>query len=704
MKEKFFRGVVKHRKPITVFFLICAVICAFLQTLVSVNYDMNDYLPEDTASTVSLDKMEEEFGSGIPNARVMVRDVTLAQALEKKEELEKIDGVSEVTWLDDAVDITIPLEMMDEDTVEDYYKDGTALYSVTVEEEKTVEAVNAIRELIGDDNAMTGTAVDTAVATTSTTREIGRIVKVAVPFVLFILLLTTTSWFEPVVLLASIGIAVVINAGTNLIFGEISFVTNAAGNILQLAVSLDYSVFLLHRFKEFRKEIDNPEEAMVQALCKSLSSILSSGLTTVIGFLALALMRFRIGPDLGMALAKGIALSLIVVFVLAPGLILYCYPLIVKTSHRSFMPSFKGFSKVVKKCMIPFTILFAILIIPAYLSSVHNSYYYGSSYIFGSDTQLGKDTAVIDKVFGKSNSYVLMVPKGDFAKEEELSARLKKIPQVSSVISYVDQAGAEVPTEYVDEEILSKLISDHYSRMVITVETDYEGEEAFSVVEQMRDIANEYYPDMYYLAGATVSTYDLMDTVTADMIRVNLIAIGAVFIVLLLSLKSVSLPVFLVLAIETAIWLNLSVPYYADSPLFYIAYLIISSIQLGATVDYAILMTDRYLEYRQESGKADAVVNTVSSVMVSILTSGTALTAVGFFLGKMTSHGLLAQLGILLGRGTICSLVIVIFVVPGLLYLFDRLIEKTTMGLQFYHEKDGKDDGLCLEEKVMQQE
>lgn len=684
MKEKFFRGVVKHRKPITVFFLICAVICAFLQTLVSVNYDMNDYLPEDTASTVSLDKMEEEFGSGIPNARVMVRDVTLAQALEKKEELEKIDGVSEVTWLDDAADITIPLEMMDEDTVEDYYKDGTALYSVTVEEEKTVEAVNAIRELIGDDNAMTGTAVDTAVATTSTTEEIGRIVKVAVPFVLFILLLTTTSWFEPVVLLASIGIAVVINAGTNLIFGEISFVTNAAGNILQLAVSLDYSVFLLHRFKEFRKEIDNPEEAMVQALCKSLSSILSSGLTTVIGFLALALMRFRIGPDLGLALAKGIALSLIVVFVLAPGLILYCYPLIVKTSHRSFM---QGFSKVVKKCMIPFTILFAILIIPAYLSSVHNSYYYGSSYIFGSDTQLGKDTAVIDKVFGKSNSYVLMVPKGDFAKEEELSARLKKIPQVSSVISYVDQAGAEVPTEYVDEEILSKLISDHYSRMVITVETDYEGEEAFSVVEQMRDIANEYYPDMYYLAGATVSTYDLMDTVTADMIRVNLIAIGAVFIVLLLSLKSVSLPVFLVLAIETAIWLNLSVPYYADSPLFYIAYLIISSIQLGATVDYAILMTDRYLEYRQESGKADAVVNTVSSVMVSILTSGTALTAVGFFLGKMTSHGLLAQLGILLGRGTICSLIIVIFVVPGLLYLFDRLIEKTTMGLQFYHEK-----------------
>lgn len=684
MKEKFFRGVVKHRKPITVFFLICVVVCAYLQSFVSVNYDMNDYLPEDTASTVSLDKMEEEFGSGIPNARVMIQNVTVAQALEKKEELEKIDGVSEVIWLDDVVDITIPLEMVEEDIVDDYYKEETALYSVTIEEEKTVATVDAIRELIGKENAMTGTAVDKAVATTSTTQEIGRIVKIAVVFVLFILFLTTTSWFEPVILLLSIGIAVIINAGTNLIFGEISFVTNAAGNILQLAVSLDYSVFLLHRFKELRREIMDPEEAMVQALCKSTNSILSSGLTTVIGFLALALMRFQIGPDLGLALAKGIALSLIVVFVLSPGLILYTHPLLEKTSHKEFMPSFNGFGKLVKKCMIPFSIIFAILIIPSYLSSVSNSYYYGSSHIFGEDTKLGKDTAKIEKVFGLSNSYVLMVPEGDFAKEKELSDALKEIPQVSSILSYVDNAGAEVPTEYVDEEILSKLLSDHYSRMVITVETDYEGEEAFSVVEQMRSIANEYYPDMYYLAGATVSTYDLMETVTADMISVNLVSIGAVFIVLLFSLKSISLPVILVLAIETAIWLNLSVPYYADAPVFYIAYLIISSIQLGATVDYAILMTDRYLEYRQNCVRGEAIGKTISSVMVAILTSGTVLTAVGFFLGKMTTHGLLAQLGMLIGRGTLCSLIMVVFVVPGLLYLFDRVIEKTTRGIQFY--------------------
>lgn len=692
MKEKFFRNVVKHRKKITVFFLICAVICIYLQTQVSVNYDMNDYLPEDTASTVSLDKMEEEFGSGIPNARVMVKDVTISQAMKKKEALEQIDGVSEVTWLDDVVDVTIPLEMVDVDIVDDYYKDGNALYSVTVEEEKTVEAVNSIRELIGEENAMSGTAVDTAVATTSTTVEIGKIVRVAVPFVFLILLLTTTSWFEPVVLLLSIGIAVVINAGTNLIFGEISFVTNAAGNILQLAVSLDYSVFLLHRLKEEKKETENLEEAMVQALSKSVSSILSSGLTTVIGFLALVLMRFGIGPDLGLALAKGIALSLIVVFVLTPGFLIYSYPLIEKTTHRDFMPSFNGFGRIVKKCMIPITILFVIIIVPSYLASVKNSYYYGSSHIFGKETQLGKDTERIEEVFGKSNNYVLMVPKGDFPKEKELSDALKDIPQVSSIISYVDQAGVEIPTEYVEEDVLSKLISNNYSRMVITVETDYEGEEAFSVVEQMRNTAQEYYPDMYYLAGATVSTYDLMNTVTADMLKVNFVAIGAVFVVLLLSMKSISLPVILVLTIETAIWFNLSVPYYLDKPIFYIAYLIISSIQLGATVDYAILMTDRYLEHRQSMDKKQAVMNTITTVMVSILTSGTALTGVGFFLGKMTTHGLLAQLGMLFGRGTICSMVVVVFVIPGLLYFFDRAIEKTTLGMVFYKER--KEDVL----------
>lgn len=676
MKEKFFRGVVKHKILVLIVFFIVAIFSVLCKQFVSVNYDINDYLPDDTASTVSINVMESEFKGGIPNGRIMVSNVTIPEAIDIKEKLESIDGVDEVTWLDDAANIKEPLETIDNDIIRDYYIDGNALFTVTIDESKRIEAVNEIRDLIGDDNAFSGTVVDTVVATESTTKEIARIVMIAVPFTLLVLLVTTTSWFEPIILLLSIGVAIMINSGTNLIFGEISFVTNAAGNILQLAVSLDYSVFLLHRYKEVRNEGVDNKEAMVQALCKSTGSILSSGLTTVIGFLALTVMQFKLGPDIGLALAKGIALSLITVFIFTPGLILYCSKIIDKGEHRSFMPSFDGFSKVVRKIMIPFTILFAVIIIPSYLASINNDYYYGASKIFGEDTKLGRDTKLIEDTFGKSNNFVLMVPRGDFDTEEKLSERLKEVEEVSSIISYVDKAGAEVPMEYLDEDTLSKLISDNYSRMVITVKSDYEGEEAFKLVEEIRSIAKEYYEDKYYLAGSTVSTYDLMDTVTADMVSVNLLAIGAVFVVLAVTMKSISVPIILVLAIETAIWFNLSIPYYMNTPLFYIAYLIISSVQLGATVDYAILMTERYLEFRKDFNKKESIVKTVSVSMVSILTSGTVLTAVGLLLGYMTSHQLLAQLGRLLGKGTICSLVIVIFVIPGLLYIFDSLVVK----------------------------
>ncbi len=676
MKEKFFRGVVKHKRLVLIVFFIVAIFSVLCKQFVSVNYDINDYLPDDTASTVSINVMESEFKGGIPNGRIMVSNVTIPEAIDIKEKLESIDGVDEVTWLDDAANIKEPLETIDNDIIRDYYIDGNALFTVTIDESKRIEAVNEIRDLIGDDNAFSGTVVDTVVATESTTKEIARIVMIAVPFTLLVLLVTTTSWFEPIILLLSIGVAIMINSGTNLIFGEISFVTNAAGNILQLAVSLDYSVFLLHRYKEVRNEGVDNKEAMVQALCKSTGSILSSGLTTVIGFLALTVMQFKLGPDIGLALAKGIALSLITVFIFTPGLILYCSKIIDKGEHRSFMPSFDGFSKVVRKIMIPFTILFAVIIIPSYLASINNDYYYGASKIFGEDTKLGRDTKLIEDTFGKSNNFVLMVPRGDFDTEEKLSERLKEVEEVSSIISYVDKAGAEVPMEYLDEDTLSKLISDNYSRMVITVKSDYEGEEAFKLVEEIRSIAKEYYEDKYYLAGSTVSTYDLMDTVTADMVSVNLLAIGAVFVVLAVTMKSISVPIILVLAIETAIWFNLSIPYYMNTPLFYIAYLIISSVQLGATVDYAILMTERYLEFRKDFNKKESIVKTVSVSMVSILTSGTVLTAVGLLLGYMTSHQLLAQLGRLLGKGTICSLVIVIFVIPGLLYIFDSLVVK----------------------------
>lgn len=674
--ERFFDGVIKHRKLIMIVFGILFVISLFTQSLVAVNYDMNSYLPEDTASTVALDTMEAEFEGGIPNARVMISDVSIPEALEYKEKLLDVEGVTDVTWLDDEVDVKQPMETMDMDVVDNYYKDETALFSVTIEEDETIPAVAAIRELIGDENAMTGSAVSTAIATESTTSEISKIAAFAVLFVLIVLFITTSSWLEPIIVMLGLGVAIVLNAGSNLIFGEISFVTNAAGNVLQLAVSLDYSVFLIHRFEECRREEADAFLAMKNALVKSVSSILSSGLTTVIGFFALIMMRFGIGPDLGLALAKGIAISLIVVFVFMPGLILTTYRWMDKTEHRPFLPSFKKTGKVVQKITIPLAVVFLIVMVPSYLASANNDYYYGSSHIFAEGTKLGDDTKAIKETFGKSDTYVVLVPKGDTATEKAMLEELKKLDKVSGTIAFVEQAGPEIPYEYLDEETLSKLESDNYSRMVLSVDVDYEGKETTELIDEVRKIAEKYYGDSYHLAGEGVSTYDLQKTVTADMLKVNLLAIVAVFVVLLLSMRSLVLPVVLVLTIETAIWINLAVYYFAGEPLFYIAYLIISSVQLGATVDYAILFTERYKENREQLGKKETIVETVSNVMASILTSGTVLTVVGFLLGNISTHGILSQLGYLLGRGAIWSMIAVLFVLPGLLYLFDGLFIK----------------------------
>ena len=686
----FYHAVTGKPKLVIAVLAVLSVLGLLCYGMVEVNYDMNDYLPPDSASTLALDALEAEFEGGIPNARVMIRDASIREALACKDALLAVDGVTDVTWLDDVADVTMPLEMQDADAVETYYRDGCALFSVTIADDKRVSAVEDIRALIGEENAVSGSAVSTADATTSTVSEIRVITIIAVAFVLLVLTLTTNSWVEPWIVLAGLGSAIAINIGSNLIFGEISFVSNAAGPVLQLAVSLDYSVFLIHRYEECREHFSDRREAMVEALCLSTMSILSSGLTTVIGFLALCLMQFQIGPDLGLVLAKGVAISLIDVFVFTPCLTLLLSGAMERTRHRPLMPSFRGLGRAVTKLMFPMVLVFALVMVPAYLGSESNDYYYGSGKIFGPDTRLGADIEAIEEVFGKSDTYVLMVPRGDLVTEAALSDELGALAEVTSILSYVDTVGAVIPTGYLDGETLSQLMSDDYSRMVISVDADPEGEATFALIDRIRAIAEAHYPGAWLLAGEGVSTEDLMATVTSDMLLVNLVAIAAVFVTLLISLKSVSLPAILVLAIETAIWINLSVPYFAGQTIFYISYLIISSIQLGATVDYAILFTDRYLDCRRTMGRREAVISTVSAVTVSILTSGLTLTVVGFLLGYISTHGLLSQLGMFLGRGTLCSMTVVLFVLPGLLYLLDGLIRRTSRGLDLAPAKGGK--------------
>lgn len=685
--DRYTTFILKHRKMIITIFVLLAVICTGLSLQVGVNYKFADYLPDDAASTKALDTMEEEYTQSIPNLRVLIYDVTIPQALSYKEQLEKVEGIEEVTWLDDTINIYEPLENADADTVDAWYKNSDALYSVTVSEnnEKKKAAVDAIREIIGDDNAMSGTAVTDVLSPVHTTKDIQKIMLIALPIIFLILLLTTNSWFEPVLFMATIGVAIMLNRGTNLIFGEISFVTNAAGSVLQLAVSMDYSIFLLHRFAENRKEGFDVRQAMVNAVKQSTGSILSSGLTTVTGFAALILMRFKIGPDMGWVMAKAIVWSLICVLCLLPALAISTYQFIDKTQHRPFFPSFDKFANVVMKIRIPALLIAVLVAVPCLKAQGENSFLYGSSRVYSTQaTQMGRDLLAMEEEYGASNPLVIMVPKGDTAKETELNEALLADEDVTSVISYANTVGNVIPDGYVPSDSLEQLYSEHYSRFVVTLNTE-EVEEGWSdKVDHIHEICEKYYGDEALIAGDLASTEDLKNTITEDNERVNLLAIAFVFVILIFNFQSISLPVILTLLIELSIWINLSIPYFQGTTLHYIGYLIISSVQLGATIDYAILFTSRYLEERKQHGKYTAAKNSVKLCTLSLFTSAIILTIAGFTLGAISTNLVLSQLGSLVGRGAVISFLLVLLVLPALLVLFDPVIEKTTRKTDFY--------------------
>lgn len=680
--QRLFKAIINHKRTVIIAFAIALVVCIFLTRGVGVNYDLIDYLPDSTPAMEGMEVMDLEFDEGVPNAQLMVPDISIAGAVELKQKLKEIDGVNEVTWLDDAADIYVPLQTLDQELVETYYKDNTALFSLTIESGKSIAAVDEARELAGPGCSMKGSVVNTAAVTESSTKEIQKLMLIVIPLCFLILLLTTSSFIEPVLFLATIGVAIAINNGTNIFFGEISFVTNASASILQLAVSIDYSIFLLHRFSDYRNEGMEASEAMVMALKKSFSSITASGATTAIGFAALILMRFKIGADMGIVMAKAIVISMISVLVLLPVLALVFCKLIDKTQHRSLMPSFKGFGNAVKKVRIPAVIIALVILVPCILAQQSNSYLYGSSKMLGPQTQTYKEQMLVEDSFGKTNQMVLLVEKGDTASEILLSEDIKALGNVTGVLSYVDTVGSTIPKSFLDKDTVAKFDSQNYSRMLITISTDLESEQTFETIENIRGIAKEYYGNGYHLVGESVGTYDMKQVVTVDMLEVNLIAIAAVFAVLLLTFRSLTLPLILVFVIEASIWINLSIPYFADTNIFFLVYLIISSVQLGATVDYAILFANRYLEERKQLVKKEALVKTVSKTTLSILTSASLLTLGGAMLGAITSNMLLKQMGFTLARGAVLSALLVLFVLPALLSLCDKIIQKTTLRLK----------------------
>ncbi len=679
--EPIIKWIVRRRRTVFTVFIIWAVIAAFAAARVNVNYDIVSYLPKDEPSTLAIAELTENFGTTLPNASIAARVDDISDALRLKQEIAAVEGVKEVLWLDDTLDIAKPLELADQKIVAGFYKDGYALYQVTADTDNAAAVLARLAQTFPEAHIV-GSLVDLASAQTAVGDEVGRIVAYAIPIVIIILLLSTHSWLEPLVFLITIGIAILLNMGTNLILGEISFLTQSVAAILQLAVSMDYAIFLLHSFNGFREQGYEPVPAMQKAMKKSLAAVFSSSITTVVGFLALIFMRFRLGADLGLVMAKGIALAFITVMIFMPTFILMVYKWIEKTQHRSFLPDMSGFGRFVVKARWGILLLVVLLIVPGFLASRNNEYIYGMG-AYPPESRFQQDRDFVDELFGKQVQMALMVPTGNIPAELKLQTELEQTPNVTNVMSYVSAVDPVIPPEVIDNDQLSMLVSKKYNLFIITAKGGGEGPAAFAMTAEIRRLADNYYGDAYQLAGEPANMLDMKNTIEEDDIIVNGLAILAIALTIMAVYRSFSLPLLLVLTIEIAIWINLSIPYFTNTPLSYIGYLIISTVQLGATVDYAILYTEHYLANRTKYAKREAVIQSTREAIPSILPPAAILTAVGFVLGLISSLRIVSDLGIMLGRGAILSFLMVSLLLPQLLMLFDRVIEKTTKNRQF---------------------
>ncbi|GHU68895.1 hypothetical protein FACS1894184_11890 [Clostridia bacterium] len=691
----FSRWSLRHRRLIVWVFMIAALVCAVLSLGVVVNNNLVDYLPESAPSTVALDVMNGAFTGAVENAQVMAVDIRVSDALLFKNELAAVSGVESVSWLDDLIDMTVPIELADQAIVGAYYKDGSALYSIAIAAGREVEAEDSIRAILRPGYALAGHAVETAKLQRLASIETRNAMLLLIPLILIVLIISTDSWLEPLLYLAAIGVPVLINMGTNIFFKNVSFITQTVSPILQMAVALDYAVFLLHRFKANRGRGVEVAEAMREAMSFSFSSIAASAATTFFGFLALVFMQFQIGADLGLNLVKGITLSFVSVVLFLPCLTLSFLPMLDKTRHRALMPSFDkskvnakngrktyGVGSMLFKTRWIALVVVLLAVVPAYIAQSANSFTYGMSSVTD-DEAYESEASQIKETFGAASPMVLLVPSGEPGKEALLSRSLAVIPQVSAVVSYATQVGPMIPPEMVPADALAMFQSGGWSRLILYADVKDESPEAFQLVEDIRNAAEQVYPGEAMLTGQHANMFDIREVVTRDETVVNYVAVGAILLVLLLTFRSISLPILLTLTIETAIWINLSVPYFTSSPLCYIGYLVVSTVQLGATVDYAILFTDHYMKNRRKRGKREAIARSTSRTFRSILVSGLILSGAGLALSLTSSNEIVRQMGILLARGTALSFLLVVFFLPAMCALLDGVIRRTTIGAKF---------------------
>lgn len=670
--------IIERSRAIEIVFVIAVLLSMLAAPFVNINYDLTRYLPDTVQSKAGLDLMEEKFGYP-GTGRVMIEDVTLYEAKQYKDKLEKVDGVDQIMWLDTGTDVFSSDAFINFNSIDDYYKDGSAVMDIVFEKgdtsRKTSRAIDAMQEITGEKGHYVGMAVQNKSLAENVTKEMKLILTLGVLMIFIILCLTTNSWFEPVLYLIVMGVAILINKGTNIFLGEISFLTNSVSAVLQLAVSMDYSIFLIHAFtREKNKGLDQMT-ALTNAINEALNSIFASSLTTIVGFIVLAFMKFNIGFDMGIVLAKGIIFSLLTVVFFMPAMILRLTPTIEKTGHRSFMPGFDKLSRGIYRIRYGVLIFVAIFVIPAYTAQNMNRFLFGNDAVGASEgTKVYDDEQLINAKFGRSNMMMALVPNTSLIDEKAFTDEVEALAYTKSVTSMAGSLPDGVPEEFLPKSITEQLHKNDYSRILIYVRSKGESKLAYQCSDEIQALMKKYYPENSYLVGTTPSTQDIETTITKDYSRVNVLSLLGIFFVVMFSFKSVAIPVIIMIPIEVAIFINMAVPYIKGDTMIFMGYIIVSCIQLGATVDYAILTTNNYLECRKQAEKREAAIQALNMSIPAILTSGSILTIVGYILYNISSVAAIGDLGHLIGRGAWMSMLLVCTLLPAFLVLFDNIL------------------------------
>ena len=685
---KFGKAVVKARVPIVIVSLLLAALSVLGMLGTRINYDMLTYLPKDMETSVGQQVLLDDFGKGAFSF-VLVEDMPDKDVSSLKEKLAQVDHVESVIWYDSFADISVPKELLPDELYNAFNNGDTTMLAVffdtSTSADETMEAISDIRSIAGKQCFISGMSALVTDLKELCEKEEPIYVAIAVVLACAAMMLLLDGWLVPFVFLACIGISILVNLGTNYFMGEISYITKALSAVLQLAVTMDYSIFLWHSYNEQRETHDDPREAMAVAIHETLTSVVGSSVTTVAGFIALCFMSFTLGSDLGIVMAKGVVFGVIGCVTTLPALILLLNKPLQRTRHKSLIPRMDRLSGFICKRFWVFLILFALLVTPAYYgySKTNDEVYYDMGQCLPEDLPFVKANEKLSEDFNVSSTLMLLVDADTPAKQvKEMAGEMEKVDGVAYVLGLDSLLGDRIPEEMIPDSVKNTLQSDNWKLLLVNSEYHAASDAVNRQIDTLNGILKRYDPDGM-LIGEAPCMKDMIETTDHDFDVVNAVSIVAIFLIILLVEKSLTLPFILIAVIELAIFINLGLPHYLGQSLPFIAPICISTIQLGATVDYAILMTTRYKSERKKGADKRTAVNTALTASIpSILVSGLGLFAATFGVAVYSDIDIISSMCMLMARGAIVSMLCVIFFLPALLLLCDRIVCATTLDLR----------------------